>query len=128
MLQIVNVWHNRSWGSKLILIPFSEPCCITVLRSFFLFTNNLCCTQQVIDSVFESVQGTQAGEQFLNSLNSLYYSWVVSGFWKILEMSFLESYFSSLIKNSADLFHDSSFWNWCLYVGSSYYFMMLRLS
>ena len=48
VLYIATVRHNRSWASKLILIRFSEPCFITVLRSFFLFTNNLCCTQQVI--------------------------------------------------------------------------------
>ena len=37
-------------------------------------------------------------------------------------------FFSSFIKNSAHLFHGSSFWNLCLYIGSSCYFMMLRLS
>ena len=37
------------------------------------------------------------------------------------------SWILSFIKNSTHLFHDSSFWNRCLYVGSRYYFMMLRL-
>ena len=33
-----------------------------------------------------------------------------------------------LPKNSTHLFHYSSFWNRCLYIGSRYYFMMIRLS
>ena len=49
-------------------------------------------------------------------------------FLRICSWNVLEFYFSSFIKNSAHLFHDSSFWNWCLYIGSSYYLMMLRLS
>ena len=48
-------------------------------------------------------------------------------FLKICSWNVLQFYFSSFIRNSAHLFHDSSFWNWCLYIGSSYYFMMLRL-
>ena len=48
-------------------------------------------------------------------------------FLRICSWNVLEFYSSSFIKNSAHLFHDSSFWNWCLYIGSSYYFMMLKL-
>ena len=48
-------------------------------------------------------------------------------FLRIYSWNVLEFYFSSFIKNSTHLFHDSSFWNWCLFIGSSYYFMMLRL-
>ena len=33
-----------------------------------------------------------------------------------------------LHKNSTHLFHDSCFWNRCLYIGSRYYFMIIRLS
>ena len=51
VLFIMNVRHNRSWASKLILILISEPCFITVLLSFFLFTNNLCSKQQVIVNI-----------------------------------------------------------------------------
>ena len=49
-------------------------------------------------------------------------------FLRIYSWDVLEFYFSSFTKNSAHLFHGSSFWIWCFYIGPSYYFMMLRLS
>ena len=65
-------------------------------------------------------------ELFLNCKWFLRNPWN-NEFLRICSWNVLEFYFSSFIKNSAHLFHDSSFWNWCLYIGSSYYFMMLRL-
>ena len=66
-------------------------------------------------------------ELFLNCTWFLKNPWN-NEFLRICSWNVLEFYFSSFIKNSAHLFHDSSFWNWCLYIGSSYYLMMLRLS
>ena len=65
------------------------------------------------------------------SLNSL--KWFLKSPWNnesssICSWNVLEFCFASFIKTSTHLFHDSSFWNWCLYIGSRYYFMMLRFS
>ena len=50
-------------------------------------------------------------------------------FLRICSWNVLEFYISSFIKNSAYLFHDSSFWNWCLWVlVINYFMMMLKLS
>ena len=65
-------------------------------------------------------------EMFLNCNWFLKNPWN-NEFLRICSWNVPEFYFSSFIKTSAHLFHDSSFWNWCLYIGSSYYFMMLRL-
>ena len=65
-------------------------------------------------------------EVFLNCKWLLKNPWN-NDFLRIYSWNVLEFYFSSFIKNSTHLFHDLSFWNRCLYIGSSYYFMMLRL-
>ena len=64
-------------------------------------------------------------ELFLNCKWFLKNPWN-NEFLRICSWNVPEFYISSFIKNSAYFFHYSSFWNWCLYVGSSYYFMILR--
>ena len=66
-------------------------------------------------------------ELFLNCKWFLKNPWN-NEFLRICSWNVLEFYFSSFIKNSTHLFHDSSFWNRCLYIGSRCYFIMLRLS
>ena len=66
-------------------------------------------------------------ELFLSCKWFLKNSWN-NEFLRICSWNVLEFYFSSFIKNSTHLFHDSSFWNRCLYIGSRYYFVMVRLS
>ena len=66
-------------------------------------------------------------ELFLNCKWFLKNPWN-NEFLRICSWNVLEFYFSSFIKNSTHLFYDSSFWKRCLYIGSRYYFMMIKLS